>query len=90
MLVGPRWLLVLLVAAPLGAQRVPVVTLSRAEAELGEPFSEITGVRELRDGRVIVLDSRVRVVGFGKASGYVSRYDQDDLQYLQRYPLPGS
>lgn len=58
----PRWLLLLLVGAPSGAQEVPVVTLSRTDAELGEPFSQIDGVRELRDGRVIVLDTRDRVV----------------------------
>lgn len=63
MVVGPRWFLLFLVAAPLGAQRVPVVTLERADAELDEPFSQIDGVRELRDGRVIVLDSRERVLG---------------------------
>ena len=38
--------------------------------------------------RQVVLPLRSRVVGFGKASVYVSRYDQDDLQYLQRYALP--
>ncbi|HSA54390.1 MAG TPA: hypothetical protein VLE53_01745 [Gemmatimonadaceae bacterium] len=62
MLPVPRWSLLLLIAAPLGAQRVPLVTLSRVEAELSQPFSQIDGVRELRDGRVIVLDTRDRVV----------------------------
>lgn len=37
-------------------------------------------------GRV-VLPKRSRVVGFGSASVYVARADEDDLQYLQRYRL---
>lgn len=41
-----------------GAQNVPVVTLSRPAAEFAEPFSEIGSIRELSDGRVIVVDSR--------------------------------
>jgi hypothetical protein len=36
--------------------------LGAATAEFGEPFSSIDGVRELRDGRVIVLDSRDRSI----------------------------
>lgn len=37
-------------------------------------------------GRV-VLPKRSRVVGFGSATVYVARADEDDLQYLQRYRL---
>lgn len=37
-------------------------------------------------GRV-VLAKRSRVVGFGSATVYVARADEDDLQYLQRYRL---
>ena len=36
----------------------------------------------------IVLPRRARVVGFGKGSVYVARYDDDDLMYVGRYPLP--
>ena len=32
------------------------LTLSRPEAEFAEPFSNVAGVRELRDGRVVVAD----------------------------------
>jgi hypothetical protein len=44
------------IAAPLAAQTIPVVSLSRPEAEFAEPFDQVTAVRELRDGRVIVSD----------------------------------
>lgn len=42
--------------ASLAAQTVPVVSLSKPEAEFAEPFDQVTAVRELRDGRVIVAD----------------------------------
>ncbi|HSA54389.1 MAG TPA: hypothetical protein VLE53_01740 [Gemmatimonadaceae bacterium] len=47
-----------LCAASAAAQSVPVVTLSRPVAEFAEPFSEIASIRELSDGRVIVVDGR--------------------------------
>jgi hypothetical protein len=31
---------------------------------------------------------RTKLIGFGASSVYVVRLDEDDLQYLQRYPLP--
>jgi hypothetical protein len=58
MRVVPRWLLLLGFAPPVAAQQVPVVTLSRPVAEFAEPFSEIVSIRELSDGRVIVVDGR--------------------------------
>ena len=45
-------------ATAAGAQDVPVVTLSRPVAEFAEPFSEIRSIRELSNGRVIVVDGR--------------------------------
>lgn len=50
-------------AAPLAAQQAPR-TLPEPQAEFEEPFSAITigGVRELRDGRVIVADPRDKLV----------------------------
>jgi len=46
--------------AALVAQRAPsapfTLTLSRPDAEYEEPFSSIAGVRELRDGRLVVAD----------------------------------
>ena len=49
----------------------PEITLSKPDAEFAEPFSEIASIRELRDGRVIVVDTRERVlklVDFGRTS----------------------
>jgi hypothetical protein len=43
-------------AVPLVAQ--PVRTLAKPVVELEEPFSQISGVRELRDGRLVVADTR--------------------------------
>lgn len=47
-------------AAPLCAQSVR--TLGRPDVEFPEPFTNPTGIRELRDGRVIVSDPRDKVV----------------------------
>jgi hypothetical protein len=47
-------------AAPLIAQ--PVRPLSKPDAEFSEPFSALTNVRELRDGRVVATDIRDKTV----------------------------
>ncbi|HEX6314420.1 MAG TPA: hypothetical protein VFZ73_06150 [Gemmatimonadaceae bacterium] len=59
-----RSLLVALAAAatPALAQNVPTRTLSKPDAEFAEPFTQITGVRELRDGRLIVIDPRDKTI----------------------------
>lgn len=49
-------------SAPLPAQNIPTRTLSRPDAEFSEPFTMIAGVRELRDGRLIVVDPRDKTV----------------------------
>jgi hypothetical protein len=49
-------------ATPALAQNVPSRTLSRPDAEFSEPFTQIAGVRELRDGRVIVIDPRDKTI----------------------------
>jgi hypothetical protein len=36
----------------------------------------------------VALPARGRLVGFGNATAYVVRRDEDDLEYLQRYSLP--
>jgi hypothetical protein len=36
----------------------------------------------------VQLPARTKLVGFGAKSVYVVRMDDDDLQYLQRYPIP--
>lgn len=49
-------------AAPAMAQNVPTRTLSKPDAEFEEPFTGLIGVRELKDGRVIVADPRDKIV----------------------------
>jgi hypothetical protein len=51
-------LLACLVASPSLAQTVPTRAMPRAEVEFAEPFTELRSVRELSDGRVIVVDGR--------------------------------
>lgn len=36
----------------------------------------------------ILMPRRARVVGFGRGTVYVARYDDDDLMHVARYPLP--
>lgn len=48
-------------ALPAVAQ-LPTRTLSKPLAEYGEPFSQIAAVRELKDGRLLVVDSRDKLV----------------------------
>ncbi len=50
----------LFAAAALPAQQVR--TLSKPDVEFEEPFTQVSGVRELKDGRVIVNDTRDKVV----------------------------
>jgi hypothetical protein len=61
-----RLLALLSVASTLAARPViaqaPVRTLAKPDAEYAEPFTQINGVRELRDGRVIVSDVREKTV----------------------------
>jgi hypothetical protein len=47
------------------AQSVPRAVLGRAEAQLPDPFDNVTAVRELSDGRVIVADRFARTVTLG-------------------------
>ena len=51
----------LLATLPIAAQ-APLKTLAKPDAEYAEPFTQINGVRELRDGRVIVSDVREKTV----------------------------
>ena len=57
-------MLVAVSASALEAQaaQVPVVSLTRPEAELEEPFDQVSAVRELRDGRVVVADLFAKAV----------------------------
>ena len=47
---------------PLVAQQVPTVPLGRAEATLEEPYTQIASVRELPGGKVLVVDTRDKVL----------------------------
>lgn len=51
-------LIVALVSTPAVAQQVATRTLTKPDAEYSEPFTRLTGFRELRDGRVLVSDQR--------------------------------
>lgn len=54
-------------AALAGTQNVSTRTLAKPQAEYPEPFTELGSIRELRDGRVVVVDSReltVKLVDF--------------------------
>ena len=83
-------------AAPLAAQTVPVVSLSKPEAEFAEPFDQVTSVRELRDGRVIVADllaKGVTLADFRSGSATaIGREGQGPGEYgfpTALVPLPG-
>ena len=59
-----RYVLVAITIVPLPAfaQNVPVRTLSKPDVEYSEPFTAIAGVRELKDGRLVVVDQRDKTV----------------------------
>jgi len=58
-----RWYsCVLLATSALAAQQPAAKSLGKPDAEFKAPFTDITSVRELRDGRVIVTDRRDRNV----------------------------
>lgn len=52
----PAMLASMAVASVLEAQAVPVVSLTKPDAEFAEPFDQVSGVRELSNGRVVVAD----------------------------------
>jgi hypothetical protein len=53
---------ILFPGASVPGQSIPTRTLASPETEFATPFTQIAGVRELRDGRVILIDERDRVV----------------------------
>lgn len=79
------------------SHQVPAArTLSPANAKLSEDFSRIVGVRELKDGRVLVSDAgdkRVLVADFGKNSvAQVGREGRGPGEYTMAsrlFPLGG-
>jgi hypothetical protein len=95
----PAWRLVAfgaLLPLPSFGQSVPTRTLAKPEAEFSEPFTLVAGVRELKDGRVVVVDPRdkiVEIVDFkaGKAEK-VGREGAGPGEYslpTAIFPLPG-
>lgn len=89
-------LLLPLAAATALAQQVPTRTLAKADVEFGEPFSQITGVRELRDGRLIVSDFREKTLqsidlGAGRATpiGREGSGPGEFLLPMALFSLPG-
>ena len=70
------------VFAPDGLLWIPRLTVARQP-----PLYDIVNA----NGRLVErvqLPARTKLVGFGAKSIYVVRMDDDDLQYLQRYPIP--
>lgn len=49
-------------ATPVLGQNVQTRTLTKPDAEFSEPFTQVQGLRELRDGRVVVVDPRDKTV----------------------------
>ena len=56
--------ILLVTAAPLGAQSVKRVTLANPEANFPEPFSRSAGLRQLSDGRLVIADRLEQAVRF--------------------------
>lgn len=87
---------VIVTAGPVYAQNIPTRALSRPEVEYSEPFTQITGVRELRDGRVIVTDPRDKIVqavdlrtGTAEKIGREGSGPGEYSMPLRLFPLPG-
>jgi hypothetical protein len=92
-LVIPVMLAVL--ATPLVAQQAPRM-LPAPQVEFEEPFSQVAGIRELRDGRVIVADPRDKIVsvidfrsGVATSIGREGSGPQEFGMPMRLYPAPG-
>lgn len=85
--------LLLLIGAPqLTAQRVAVERLEAASGRIAEPFTTLSGLRELSDGRVLVSDmteARLRLLDFtsgasrdlGRRGGGPGEYERPNALY---------
>jgi hypothetical protein len=96
MTVWPTIVAGLVITSPVVAQKVPERTLAKPEAEFAEPFSDVTAIRELRDGRVIVVDGRelkAQVVDFRAGTvSTIGRNGEGPGEYRwprQLFALPG-
>jgi hypothetical protein len=70
--------------ALLAAQTAPTRTLTKPDAEWTEPFSAITGIRELKNGGVIVADNRdktIQLVDFKGAAKRIGREGSGPGEY---------
>lgn len=54
--------LTLLAIAPLALRAQTTRQLTKPDAEFPEPFTQVSGLRELADGRLVVIDSRDKIV----------------------------
>ncbi|MFQ5705624.1 MAG: hypothetical protein ACE5HT_16595 [Gemmatimonadales bacterium] len=86
----------MLVATPAWTQTVPVRTLPEPEASFAHGFTRVAGVRELSDGRVIVLDVNDRTVqvidSAWNTMTQIGRHGSGPGEYIAPYalfPLPG-
>jgi hypothetical protein len=57
-----KWIFIVAATLIPVSQQIPTRTLSTPELEYPEPFSDVADVRELRNGTVIVVDSRERII----------------------------
>ena len=78
---------------PFYSGRIPVDQMGRAwvrrHVEAGEESTyDVFDSAGNRVGTVL-LDHGKRVIGFGESTIYVVAYDQFDLNYLERYAMPG-
>jgi hypothetical protein len=76
----------LLVPALLAAQKP--LALAKPDAEYGEPFTNIGGIRELKDGRVIVSDMRDKTLQLVDLKGSATKIGREGSGPGE-YNLPG-
>lgn len=79
----PAFIQTALKIAPNGELWVARLGAANAKTTLHDVFTS-AGVLRLR----VELPAKTRVVGIGEKYLYAVRSDEDDLQYLQRYPRP--
>lgn len=91
-----RYLLLAAALVPALASAQRPLALARPDAEFSEPFTNITGIRELRDGRVIVSDARDKTLQLidlrSGAAQAISREGQGPGEYgipFRLLPMPG-
>lgn len=77
---------------PIYGGRVPVDASGRAwvrrHVKAGDPSTYDVFDRSGARVGTVTLEAGRRVVGFGGDAVYVVRYDEFDLSYLERYPMP--